>query len=131
LVYGGEGYAFFLEVLGVVPVGLLDVFFEPVFEEVHDFGGEEHFAVFEVVGELIDAGGEISVGHFVGGGLGIAELPEVVFFGGEVFAGIMGELGDEVLEDFGARLIFHRLVQIVDHINEFLVLLIDFLDVDL
>jgi len=109
----------------------LDVIFEPVFEGVQDVGGEGYFAGFEVLGELFEAGGEFSVGHLVGGGFGVAELVEVVFLDGEVFAGIMNQLGDEVFEGVEAAAIVHGFVEIVDHFDQFLVLLIDFLDVDL
>ena len=50
LIEEGEGDAFLLEVLGVVPVGFLEVFCEPVFEVVQELGGEGDFAGFEVFG---------------------------------------------------------------------------------
>lgn len=107
-----------------------DVVFEPISQEVHYIVRKADRPC--VIGgfEISDLLDESLVFEPVGLEAGIGILLHVPFFRLEVIDCVCRQLGQYLTHDRLSFSLHHRPVELIDHIDQFLVLIIDFLNVD-
>ena len=108
-----------------------DVLNQPVLEEAHDLHGEHHLLGLEIFLEGSDLRHELLVRELVRRGLSVLEFGKILLFGLKMSPGIRNETIDNITENLLRFPFNHRVVQLVDEMDQLLMLPVDFSNIQL
>ena len=107
-----------------------DVPLQPVGEELHDLEGEDELAAVDALAQVTRLGSKLFVFLLVGLGTKVLTLLHVALFGFKVQLHVTVHLVDDRADRLLPLVTVHRVVHLVDHTDQFLVLIIQLLHSD-